>query len=56
MASIVYNGRDFSPICTAMVTGRSLNAMSVEAMRVSLLSRSTYAPDVCATPWLTIAG
>lgn len=35
MRSIKYAGNDFSEICTAEVTGRSLNELTVEAMRVA---------------------
>lgn len=35
MRSIAYAGNDFSEICSAQVTGRSLNELAVEAMRVA---------------------
>lgn len=32
---LIFNGRDFSPLCMAQVVGRTLNELSVEAMRIA---------------------
>lgn len=35
MSSIVFNGQDFSTLCSARVVGRALNGLSVEALRIA---------------------